>query len=186
MKTLILNFVAASPAPAGGYLVKYREVGTLTYNTVTSASIPIQISVPDGKNWEGTIQSICSPTSKSPEKAWNINDTPPPPLGYALNINKDIGGDMVTVLVHDRDTNISMTYVSNSNEINKNKEFVNGIIDGHSYDIYVDVYPYLRPNTPISLINGSGVSIQNCAACTHLEYLNYSGSDGMLTVEVGT
>lgn len=78
MSTLKLEFIEPIPAPSLGYLVKYREVGTIPYTTVTPnpTTSPILITgQPDGKNWEGKMQAQCDATTFSAEVDWAIDDT---------------------------------------------------------------------------------------------------------------
>ena len=59
--TLTINFTAASPAPSGGYLVRYWETstpGTVLTTTVTES--PAVITGLSGYNYTGTIESVCS------------------------------------------------------------------------------------------------------------------------------
>lgn len=59
-KTLQVSFTAPTIAPANGYLVKWRPVGSTTWNTVTQNQNPITIAgVPACFNIEGTIQADC-------------------------------------------------------------------------------------------------------------------------------
>lgn len=77
MKKIELRFNNASPSPALGYIIKYREVGTLTWNTIypNPMSSPVEISdLPTGKKWEGTIQAVCSPTVLGGIRNWAIDD----------------------------------------------------------------------------------------------------------------
>jgi hypothetical protein len=58
---LTINFTAASPAPSGGYLVRYWETsapGTVLTTTVTSS--PAIINNLSGYDYTGTIESVCS------------------------------------------------------------------------------------------------------------------------------
>ena len=58
---LTINFTAASPAPSGGYLVRYWETstpGTVLTTTVTSS--PAVITGLTGYDYTGTIESVCS------------------------------------------------------------------------------------------------------------------------------
>lgn len=62
MATLTLSFTSDNN-PTNGYIVKYRQVGTLEYSTVTPnpTGSPIQIqSLGGGVTYEGTIQADCS------------------------------------------------------------------------------------------------------------------------------
>lgn len=58
---LTINFTAASPAPSGGYLVRYWETstpGTVLTTTVTAS--PAVITGLTGYDYTGTIESVCS------------------------------------------------------------------------------------------------------------------------------
>jgi hypothetical protein len=58
---LTINFTAATPAPSGGYLVRYWETstpGTVLTTTVTES--PAVITGLTGYNYTGTIESVCS------------------------------------------------------------------------------------------------------------------------------
>jgi hypothetical protein len=58
---LTINFTAATPAPSGGYLVRYWETstpGTVLTTTVTTS--PAVISGLTGYDYTGTIESVCS------------------------------------------------------------------------------------------------------------------------------
>lgn len=58
---LTINFTEASPAPSGGYLVRYWETstpGTVLTTTVTTS--PAVISGLTGYDYTGTIESVCS------------------------------------------------------------------------------------------------------------------------------
>ena len=58
---LTINFTAASPAPSGGYLVRYWDTatpGTVLTTTVTSS--PAVINNLSGYDYTGTIESVCS------------------------------------------------------------------------------------------------------------------------------
>jgi hypothetical protein len=61
MATLTLSF-ASDNNPTNGYIVKYRQVGTIPYTTVTPnpTGSPILISsLGSGVSYEGTIQADC-------------------------------------------------------------------------------------------------------------------------------
>jgi len=61
MATLTLSFTSDNN-PTNGYIVKYREVGTTQYTTVTPnpKSAPVLISgLGSGVTYEGTIQADC-------------------------------------------------------------------------------------------------------------------------------
>lgn len=58
---LTINFTEASPAPSGGYLVRYWETstpGTVLTTTVTAS--PAVITGLTGYDYTGTIESVCS------------------------------------------------------------------------------------------------------------------------------
>lgn len=60
MATLRVIFTPASPAPAIGYIISYRRVGTGdSYSSVTSKTSPVDITVIDGYAYEGFIRSDC-------------------------------------------------------------------------------------------------------------------------------
>lgn len=60
MATLRVTFAAASPAPANGYLIRYRKAGSADpYSTVNTLTSPVDITVADGFSYEGTISSDC-------------------------------------------------------------------------------------------------------------------------------
>lgn len=84
MAVIRITFTEHNPAPAFGYVVKYREVGTLLYTTVTPnpTSSPVDITVLDGKNWEGTVQAHCDNSTISPAANWTANT---PPSGPTFN-----------------------------------------------------------------------------------------------------
>lgn len=60
-KTLQLDFVEPDIPPSNGYLIKWRTVGSSSYNQLTSKNgSPIFIpNVPICQNIEGTIQADC-------------------------------------------------------------------------------------------------------------------------------
>lgn len=59
-RTLQVSFAEPLIPPANGYLVRWRPVGTTTWNTVTQTQNPITIAgVPACFNIEGTIQADC-------------------------------------------------------------------------------------------------------------------------------
>lgn len=62
MAKLTVTFTPPSPAPSGGYRVKYRKVGTTSWNTVSPypTSSPVVISgVENGVDYETTIEAAC-------------------------------------------------------------------------------------------------------------------------------
>lgn len=59
-KTLQIAFAEPAVAPASGYIVKWRPVGTIEWNTVNQNQNPVTIAgVPACFNIEGTIQANC-------------------------------------------------------------------------------------------------------------------------------
>lgn len=59
-RSLQVAFTAPTIAPANGYVVKWRPVGTPTWNTVSQNQNPVVIAgVPTCFNIEGTIQADC-------------------------------------------------------------------------------------------------------------------------------
>lgn len=59
-KTLTIAFATPDVPPSGGYIVKWRPVGSTNWNTVTQNQNPITIAgVPSCYNIEGTIQANC-------------------------------------------------------------------------------------------------------------------------------
>lgn len=59
-RTLQVSFTDPLIAPASGYIVKWRPVGTTEWNTVNQSQNPISIAgVPACFNIEGTIQANC-------------------------------------------------------------------------------------------------------------------------------
>ena len=59
-RTLQVSFTDPLIAPASGYIVKWRPVGTIDWNTVNQNQNPITIAgVPACFNIEGTIQANC-------------------------------------------------------------------------------------------------------------------------------
>ena len=62
MANLTVTFTPPTPAPANGYRVKYRKVGTTSWNTVSPypTSSPVVITgLENGVAYEGTIESAC-------------------------------------------------------------------------------------------------------------------------------
>ena len=58
---LTINFTAASPAPSGGYLIRYWNTATpSTVLTTTVTSSPAVITGLTGYEYSGTIESVCS------------------------------------------------------------------------------------------------------------------------------
>lgn len=72
-ETITITFTPASPAPTDGYVLKYREVGVSSWTTVgpNPTGSPVSIPVPEGKSWEGTIQSDCG-TGLSSTVPWAV------------------------------------------------------------------------------------------------------------------
>ncbi len=59
-RTLQVSFTNPTLAPANGYVVKWRPVGTTEWNTVNQNQNPVTIAgVPGCFNIEGTIQANC-------------------------------------------------------------------------------------------------------------------------------
>lgn len=80
MRNIELIFNNATPAPSLGYLIKYREVGTIPWQTLYPNPMNSPVVIPDlpsGKKWEGTIQAICSTTSVGGLKHWSVDDSIP-------------------------------------------------------------------------------------------------------------
>lgn len=75
MATLSISFTPPAPPPADGYSVKYREVGTGTWNNVTPnpTSSPVNITVANNKQWEGTVSSQCSESLQSSEVSFTVD-----------------------------------------------------------------------------------------------------------------
>ena len=62
MAKLTIAFTPPSPAPANGYRVRYRKVGTTSYNTISPypTTSPVVITgLENGVNYEGTIEAAC-------------------------------------------------------------------------------------------------------------------------------
>ena len=58
---LTISFTAASPAPSGGYLVRYWPTSNPTnIQTTTATSSPVVISGLTATSYTGTIESVCS------------------------------------------------------------------------------------------------------------------------------
>lgn len=75
-RSLVLNFTPPSPAPANGYRVKWRVVGTTQYTTASGSftSSPITLTgIPACENIEGTIESSCSVSSFSAPATFSAN-----------------------------------------------------------------------------------------------------------------
>lgn len=75
-RSLVLNFTPPTPAPANGYRVKWRVVGTTQYTTAAGpfTSSPITLTnIPACDNIEGTIESSCSTTSFSAPASFSAN-----------------------------------------------------------------------------------------------------------------
>lgn len=77
MPTLTLTFTEASPVPPFGYVVRYREVGTPLYWKIepNPTHSPIQIVVPAGKKWEGSIRAQMDENTLCDPKPWVYDDT---------------------------------------------------------------------------------------------------------------
>lgn len=62
MATLTISFTSSTTYPTNGYIVKYRQTGTVPYTTVTPnpTTSPVLInSLGSGVSYEGTIQADC-------------------------------------------------------------------------------------------------------------------------------
>jgi hypothetical protein len=69
MASLTIAFTPPSPAPSNGYRVKYRKVGTTSWNTVSPypTSSPVIITgLENGVSYETTIESSCDAGVFSP------------------------------------------------------------------------------------------------------------------------
>jgi hypothetical protein len=79
-KIITINFTPASPAPAAGYVVRYRPVGTTVYTTVTPnpTASPVKISVEGGLDYEGDIKSDCGSSLYSTPVYWFVEDAAAP------------------------------------------------------------------------------------------------------------
>lgn len=63
MAKLTIAFTAPSPAPVNGYRVRYRKVGTTSYNTISpypTASPVVITGLENGVNYEGSIEAACA------------------------------------------------------------------------------------------------------------------------------
>lgn len=78
MAQITVTFNQAVPAPALGYRIRYRVLGTPTWNTLSPnpTSSPVNITVPDGYNWEIGVAAVCSVKSASPEQYFTVNGAP--------------------------------------------------------------------------------------------------------------
>jgi hypothetical protein len=75
MATLTISFTPPSPAPANGFLVKYRKAGDSIYTQVTPnpTSSPVVISGVDGTSaYEGFIQSLCTGSLSSDNVQFSV------------------------------------------------------------------------------------------------------------------
>lgn len=88
-RSLVLNFTPPTPAPANGYRVKWRVVGTTQYTTAAGpfTSSPITLTnIPACDNIEGTIESSCSTTSFSAPASFSANKITA--LGCGSSVNR--------------------------------------------------------------------------------------------------
>ena len=91
-RSLVLNFTPPIPAPANGYRVKWRVVGTPTYTTATGSftSSPITLTgLPACDNIEGTIESSCSVTSFSAPATFTASKVNPLVCGSTVTRTND-------------------------------------------------------------------------------------------------
>lgn len=92
MAQITVTFNQAVPAPSLGYRIRYRVLNTPTWNTVTPnpTASPVNITVPDGYNWEVGVAAICSVKSASPEQYFIVNGAAPatsyPNSGYGNTV----------------------------------------------------------------------------------------------------
>lgn len=73
MATITLNLISSS-TPTNGYIVKYRQVGTVPYTTLQPypTTLPIIISpVGAGTSYEGTVQPWCGGTQYGTLATWS-------------------------------------------------------------------------------------------------------------------
>lgn len=93
MATVTLTFTPPGTPPANGYLVKYRKVGDVSYTTLTpnQTTSPITITgLPDGFEWEGTIESDCDGMGNhSPVVNWGF-----PPMTVTLSKSGSFSGTL--------------------------------------------------------------------------------------------
>jgi hypothetical protein len=80
MATLRINFTPASPAPANGYVVRYRPVGTTVYTTLSPnpTSSPVTIDVAENLEYEGYITASCAGGVESSQEHWTTSNCRPP------------------------------------------------------------------------------------------------------------
>ena len=79
MATLTINFVSNNN-PTNGYIVKYRQVGTEVYTTLSQnpMSSPISITgLGSGVSYEGTIQADCGNGQKGTVATFNATVAAP-------------------------------------------------------------------------------------------------------------
>lgn len=75
-KTLEVDFDSPLFAPANGYVVKWRPVGTVNWNTVIQNQIPVIVAgVPTCFNIEGTIQADCGNGNLSNPVVFSVSST---------------------------------------------------------------------------------------------------------------
>lgn len=146
MATLTIEFATPSPVPYGGFKVRYRPIGSTTYQTVVPnpVSSPVIISgLTAGAGYEGTISSDCGNGVESPGVAFIAyasnqiytiysssleticNNTPMPV--YVENTNADIISGITVYTNASLTTPLSgVTYIMNQGGIIFN--FSNGVV----------------------------------------------------------
>lgn len=91
MATLRITFTGPTPAPSNGYRISYRKAGTADpYQIFTAVSSPAEITVEDGFDYEGIVQSDCGAGNFSTTDTF-LTDNGVPPAGsgdcYAITID---------------------------------------------------------------------------------------------------
>lgn len=78
--TIIIEFIPCEPAPANGYLVKYRPLGSLgeyrvvSPNQTESPIVIVDENDPPGTSYEGTIQGDCGGGIFGPPSPWEFGN----------------------------------------------------------------------------------------------------------------
>lgn len=180
MKRLVVDFDVPAVNPPQYYRVQYREVGgdwnTLSPNPTTS---PAYITVPEGKNWEGTVEAFCGPSSGFSEPIpWSYNDTGAPmELGLTIeNWSKTIS---VTVTVYDiQDAETQTFQMINGQRSDKPVFKV-----GHYYNITAVLSSTVAVE-PKNLIMYMGSQvIESCPSCLGISKENFM-VQGIITIQV--
>lgn len=127
-RNLVLNFAPPSPAPANGYRVKWRVVGTTNYTTATGpfTSSPITLTaIPACENIEGTIEGSCSSTAFTAPASFSASKVTALVCGSTVSRTNDSAQFYVYPkelidLAGTTDTTITVNWVSNEvpNRIN--------------------------------------------------------------------